>query len=144
ERLEALAAYVPEGQAADLELPAESLAAENLTVFAVDVENEHNAIVVVRAEVNGEAMSLDVPVYSDGDSLVVSGRPALMGPPTRVELQTDSPLETDDAASQELQGVLPGFFEAYVQEPGHLDRYVEADACITALPANSLVFAELS
>src|SRR5690625_2208035 len=50
ERLEALAAYVPEGQAADLELPAEGLTAENLTVFAVDVENENNAIVVVRAE----------------------------------------------------------------------------------------------
>lgn len=144
ERLEALAAYVPEGQAADLELSAESLAAENLTVFAVDVENENNAIVVVRAEVNGEAMSLEVPVYSDGDSLVVSGRPALMGPPSRAELPPGSSFETDDAAAQELQEVLPGFFEAYAQEPGHLDRYVEAQASITPLPANSLEFAELS
>ncbi|GHD36086.1 conjugal transfer protein [Nocardiopsis kunsanensis] len=143
-RLEALAAYVPEGQAPDLELPSEGLTAENLTVFAVDVENENNAIVVVRAEVNGEAMSLEVPVYSDGGSLVVSGRPALMGPPTRAELPSGSSFETDDAAAQELQEVLPGFFEAYAQEPGHLDRYVEAQASITPLPANSLEFAELS
>ncbi|MBE3000172.1 conjugal transfer protein [Nocardiopsis sp. HNM0947] len=144
ERLEALAAYVPEGQAADLELPAESLAAENLTVFAVDVENENNAMVVVRADVNDEPMSLEVPVYSDGDSLVVSGRPALLGAPTRAELPPGASFETDDAAAQELQSVLPGFFEAYAQEPGHLDRYVEADASITPLPANSLEFAELS
>ena len=57
-RLDSLAAFVPEGQAGQFDVPADSLTGENLTVMAVDVLDEYNAVVVIRADVNDEAMSL--------------------------------------------------------------------------------------
>ncbi|NYH53585.1 hypothetical protein HNR06_003174 [Nocardiopsis arvandica] len=144
ERLSDLAAFVPEGEAADLDVPADSLTGENLAVVAVDVADDHNALVVVRADVNGEPMRLDVPVYADGDSLVVSGSPALLAAPTQASLPEGSSFETDPRAREQLEEVLPGFFEAYAGEPAHLERYLEPGATITPLPENSLEFAELS
>ncbi|MFD6949319.1 conjugal transfer protein [Nocardiopsis sp. TSRI0078] len=144
ERLSDLAAFVPEGEAADLDVPADSLTGENLTVVAVDVADDHNALVVVRADVNGEPMRLDVPVYADGDALVVSGSPALLAAPTRASLPEGSSFETDPRAREQLEEVLPGFFEAYAGEPAHLERYLEPGAAIAPLPENSLEFAELS
>ncbi|MGW5879232.1 conjugal transfer protein [Nocardiopsis terrae] len=143
-RQAALAAFVPEGEAGRLNVPADSLTGDNLTVVAVDVSDEYNALVVVRADVNGETMSLQVPVYSDGDSLVLSGRPALLAEPALAELPAGSSFEEDPQVADQLWEVLPGFFEAYAQEPGHLDRYVEPGAAIAPLPANSLEFHELS
>src|SRR5699024_3998718 len=51
-RLNSLAEYMPEGRAADLELPADSLTGKNLTVVGVDVRDEHNAMVTVRGDIN--------------------------------------------------------------------------------------------
>ncbi|WP_159941840.1 MULTISPECIES: conjugal transfer protein [unclassified Nocardiopsis] len=143
-RLSDLAAFVPEGEAAALDVPADSLTGENLTVVAVDVQDEHNALVVVRADVNGEPMRLDVPVYADGDALVVSGRPALLAAPTRASLPEGASFETDPRAEEQLGEVLSGFFEAYAGEPAHLERYVEPGTTIAPLPENSLEFGELS
>lgn len=143
-RLSALAAFVPEGEAEALDVPADSLNGANLTVVAVDVRDEHNASIIVRADVNGEAMRLDVPVYADGDSLVVSGNPAFLAPPTRASLPEGASFETDPQAAEQLMAVLPGFFEAYAGEPAHLERYVEPGVTIAPLPENSLEFGELS
>ncbi|MFY7068707.1 conjugal transfer protein [Nocardiopsis changdeensis] len=143
-RRTALAAFVPEGEAEGLDVPAGSLAGENLAVTAVDVKDDNNALVVVRADVNGEPVSLEVPVYSDGDSLVVSGRPALLAAPARASLPEQAAFDTDPAAAEQLEEVLTGFFGAYAQEPGHLERYVEPGVTIAPLPANTLEFSELS
>ncbi|WP_433698426.1 conjugal transfer protein [Nocardiopsis sp. CA-288880] len=143
-RLSALAAFVPEGEAAGLEVPADSLTGDNLTVVAVDVHDDHNASIIVRADVNGEPMRLDVPVYADGDSLVVAGAPAFLAPPSRASLPEDASFETDPQAAEQLTEVLPGFFEAYAGEPAHLERYVEPGVTIAPLPENSLEFVELS
>ncbi|WP_017545826.1 conjugal transfer protein [Nocardiopsis prasina] len=143
-RLTSLAAFVPDGQVSQLNLPADSLAGENLTVIAVDVRDEHNAVVAIRADVNDEAMSLEVPVYSDGASLVLSGRPALLAAPSQAELPPGPSFDADPQAAEQLGDVLTGFFEAYAEEAGHLDRYVEPGATVTPLPANSVEFSELS
>lgn len=143
-RLSDLAAFVPEGEAAALDVPADSLTGENLTVVAVDVQDDHNGLVVVRADVNGAPLRLDVPVYADDDALVVSGRPALLAAPTQAALPEGSSFETDPQAAEQLGEVLPGFFEAYAGEPAHLERYLEPGSTIAPLPENSLEFAELS
>lgn len=143
-RRAALAAFVPEGEAAALDIPAEALAGENLAVTAIDVKDDNNALVVVRADVNGEPASLEVPVYSDGDSLVVSGHPALLAAPARASLPERAAFDTDPVAAEQLEEVLTGFFGAYAQEPGHLDRYVEPGVTIAPLPANTLEFSQLS
>lgn len=143
-RRSALAAFVPEGEVDSLDLPEGSLNGENLTVVAIDVINDHNALVVVRAHVNDEPMSLQVPVYSDGEALVLSGRPALLAAPAQATLPEGTSYETDSQAAEELTDTLTGFFEVYAEEAGHLDRYVEPGASITPLPANALEFHELS
>ena len=143
-RLDSLAAFVPEGQAGQFDVPADSLTGENLTVMAVDVLDEYNAVVVIRADVNDEAMSLEVPVYSDDSSLVLSGRPALLAAPNQAELPAGSSFDEDPQVAEQLGDVLTGFFEAYAGEPGHLDRYVEPGASVAPLPANSVEFSELS
>ncbi|MBR8742977.1 conjugal transfer protein [Nocardiopsis sp. MG754419] len=143
-RQSALAAFVPEGETGALNLPADSLTGTNLTVVAVDVIDDHNARVVVRADVNGEPMSLQVPVYSDDDALVLSGRPALMAAPAQAALPEGVSYETDEQAAEQLTDTLSGFFEVYAEEAGHLDRYVEPGVTIAPLPANTLEFNELS
>lgn len=143
-RLTDLAAFVPEGEAAALDVPADSLAGKNLAVVAVHVEDDHNAVVVVRADVNDEPMRLDVPVYADGEALVVSGSPALLAAPAQATLPEASSYETDAEAEEQLTEVLSGFFEAYAGEPAHLERYVEPGVTIAPLPQNSLRFGELS
>ena len=142
-RLNALASYVPEGRVAALELPADSLTGENLTVVGVDVRDDHNAMITVRGDINGETMALDVPVYADPDgSLAVAGRPALLAaPPVGAPQQPQA--EADEASAPAIQEMLEGFFEAYAQDD-HLDRYVETGVSIAALPEESLVFAELA
>ncbi|RKS10799.1 conjugative transposon protein TcpC [Nocardiopsis sp. Huas11] len=143
-RLEALAAYVPEGEAAALDAGADSLTGENLTVTSIDVADDNNAVVVVRGDVNGGAMSLEVPVYADGEALAVSGPPALLAAPTRASLPQPASVDEDAQAAEALQGVLNGFFDAYAEGPEHLEQYVERGAAITPLPENSLSIVELS
>ena len=135
-RLEALAAYVPEGEAAALDAGADTLTGENLTVVSIDVADDNNAVVVVRGDVNGGAMSLE--------ALVVSGPPALLAAPTRASLPEPISVEEDPQAAEELQGVLTGFFDAYAEGPEHLEQYVEQGAAIAPLPDNSLRVVELT
>lgn len=143
-RLSDLAAFVPEGAAAGLSVPEGAVSGDNLAVVAVEVQDDHNAIVTVRADVNGHPMSLDVPVYTDGSALVVSGQPALLAVPDRAALPERAAADTDSEAAAALEEVLSGFFEAYAQEPGHLSRYVEPGGSVAELPEDALEFAGLS
>lgn len=141
ERADALAKYVPEGRAAALDLPGAAMTATGIEVLAVDVKDAHNALVRLTADVNGDPMSLDVPVYADQDgALVVSGRPALLAAPARAALPGTPSAEGDARARAELEPHIEGFFEAYAQNHEHLGRYLEPDAAVDALPQGAVEF----
>lgn len=144
DRAEALSEFVPEGEADSFDLSNTSLTGDNVEVIAVDAKDDHNAVVTLSAHINGEPMSLDVPVYAeDATSLVVSGQPALLAAPDKAELPDPSQTDTDSEAREELEPFLTDFFEAYAQTPEHLSRYTEQGANITELPGGSLEFANL-
>lgn len=144
ERANALAAFVPEGRAASFAAEGASLTGENIGVVGVDVRDDHNAVVTLSADINGSAMSLDVPVYAAGaDNFVVSGPPALLAAPGRAELPEPESAETDTAARDELQPRLQNFFTAYAEDTDYLSEFVEPGARIDRLPADSLEFDEL-
>jgi len=110
------------------------------------VKDEHNALVRLAVNVNGEPMTLDVPVYaadSEGTALVVSGRPALLAAPEKASLP-DTSFATDSEARAELEPILKGFFEAYAHNHEHLDRYLEPGAEVTALPGDFLRFGKIT
>ncbi|MEY9213763.1 hypothetical protein ABH917_003209 [Thermobifida halotolerans] len=145
QRADALAEFVPEGRATAFDLPGAELSATGIEVLVVDVKDEHNALVRLAADINGEPMTLDVPVYADqgGTALVVSGRPALLAAPDKATLP-DTSFETDSDARAELEPILRGFFEAYAQNHEHLDRYLESGADIAALPDGVLQFGSVT
>jgi hypothetical protein len=143
ERADALAAFVPEGRATAFNIDG-ALTTEDVRVVATDVRDDHNAVVTLTADVNGEPMSLDVPVYAaDDTSLVVSGPPALLAAPDRAELPEAASAETDAAAREELTPRLEGFFGAYAEDPDYLSSFIEPGARVSPLPQNTLEFAEL-
>ncbi|MDA2809440.1 conjugal transfer protein [Nocardiopsis sp. RSe5-2] len=144
DRAAALAAFVPEGDADEFNVPAGSLTGSEIQVVTVTPEDDNNAVVTLSAQVNGEPMSLDVPVYAeDATSLVVSGPPALLAAPDKAELPEASGVEADSDAREELEPVLTSFFEAYAETPEHLTRYVENGASVARLPQGSLEFGQL-
>lgn len=143
-RAEALAGFVPEGDADSFNVPAGSLSGSEIQVVTVTPEDGANAVVTLSAQVNGAPMSLDVPVYAeDPSSLVVSGPPALLAAPDKAELPQAAGVEPDPQAEEELQPVLTSFFEAYAETPEHLSRYLEDGASVAQLPQGSLEFGQL-
>ncbi|GAA3723044.1 hypothetical protein HDA32_000756 [Spinactinospora alkalitolerans] len=145
ERAETLAEFLPEGRATSFNLTGGELVGENIEVLAVDVKDDNNAVVRLSADVNGNPMSLDVPVYADaaGTALVVSGQPALLAAPGKAELPESPGVQGDSDARDELEPILAGFFEAYAQTPEHLSRYLEPGAEVNALPADTVAFVDL-
>ncbi|MFC7326779.1 conjugal transfer protein [Marinactinospora rubrisoli] len=145
ERADALAAFLPEGRATSLNITGGELTGDNIEVIAVDAQDDNNAVVTLSADVNGQPVSLDVPVYAEdgGAALVVSGQPALLAAPGRAQLPEAPGVESDVDARDELEPILEGFFEAYAQTPEHLSRYLEPDAEVAALPAGTVEFADL-
>src|SRR5690606_21183116 len=146
ERAEALAQFVPEGRVTAFDLPGVQLSATGIEVITVEVKDEHNALVRLAVNVNGEPMTLAVPVYaadSEGTALVVSGRPALLAAPEKASLP-DTSFATDSEARAELEPILKGFFEAYAHNHEHLDRYLEPGAEVTALPGDFLRFGKIT
>ncbi|KUP96399.1 conjugal transfer protein [Thermobifida cellulosilytica] len=144
ERRAALAEFVPEGQSGAFDIPGAELSATGVEVLVVDVHDDNNALVRLAADVNGQPMTLDVPVYADqgGTALVVSGRPALLAAPDKATLP-DRQFETDPQARSELEETIKNFFEAYAQNHEHLDRYLAPGADVTALPSGVLQFGSI-
>ncbi|MBB6173427.1 hypothetical protein HNR23_003487 [Nocardiopsis mwathae] len=145
ERAEALAGFVPEGKVSQLNLSGADLTGRDIQVVAVDPQDDNNAVVTLSADVNGDPMRLDVPVYADDDgtSLVVSGRPALLAAPTKAKLPDPTTTENDSAVREELEPRLKRFFEAYAETPEHLPSYLADGAHFSELPEGSLEFAGL-
>ncbi|TDQ54791.1 conjugal transfer protein [Actinorugispora endophytica] len=146
ERADTLAEFVPEGRATAFDLPGAQMSATGIEVLVVDIKDENNALVRLAADVNGQPMSLDVPVYADqgGTALVVSGRPALLAAPDKADLPDAPSVEGDTEARAELEPHIEGFFEAYAQNHEHLDRYLEPGAAVAALPQDAMEFGALT
>ncbi|GAA2011429.1 hypothetical protein GCM10009799_44590 [Nocardiopsis rhodophaea] len=145
ERAEELAAFVPDGKVAELNLSGAELSGRDIQVVGVDPQDDNSAVVTLSADVNGDPMRLDVPVYAadNGASLVVSGRPALLAAPTKAELPAPKAVENDSGTRDELEPRLKRFFEAYAETPEHLPSYLADGAHVAQLPAGSLEFVEL-
>ncbi len=144
DRAEALADFVPEGQEAAFDNASGALTGENIQVATVDVEDDQNAVITLSVDINGEPMSLDVPVYADENAaMVVSGPPALLAAPATAELPNGDSVENDTDVRDELEPDLEGFFEAYADNPEHLRSYVDSGAGVAELPPNTVTFQEL-
>ncbi|QVQ51512.1 conjugal transfer protein [Spiractinospora alimapuensis] len=145
DRAEALAAFVAEEHIDALSADGAALSGSNIQLSGVDAENDQHGVVTLAAVVNGEPMGLDVPIYADhdGESLVVSGPPALLAAPQLADLEEAEEVETDNAARDEIQDDVESFFDAYAGESDLLDRFIAPDAQVTPLPEDLMTFQRL-
>lgn len=91
-----------------------TLQVQSVQVAGVDARDAHNGTVTVLARTADKWLRLSVPVYAaDGGALVVSGRPALLPPPTKAALPQGGVQDRDTALENELQPFLGTFFQAY-------------------------------
>lgn len=143
ERTEELAEFVPEGQTADYDVPADSeMDVSDLHILGVEASGAHDGVVHLAMHLNDTPMRLDVPVYTEGTSLVVTGQPALLAAPETVEPPEPESVEVDSEAREELETDLAEFFESYAG--GDLpERYLDDEASVTPLPEDALEFVEL-
>lgn len=109
-----LATFLPPG--ADQQLGWNGSGAQRLQfeqVAGVRVLNRHRAVVTLLARAGGHLIELAVPVYAVRGGMVVSGRPALLPPPSNIALPPPRSETGDPAAKLALKRMLPGFFRAY-------------------------------
>ncbi|MGI5326329.1 conjugal transfer protein [Actinomadura nitritigenes] len=91
-----------------------TLQVQSVQVAGVDARDAHNGTVTVLARTADKWLRLSVPVYAAaGGALVVSGRPALLPPPTKAALPQGGVQDRDTALENELQPFLGTFFQAY-------------------------------
>jgi len=103
-------------------------------VAGVTVQNAHNAVVTLLAQVNGHLIALGVPVYSAGGGLVISGEPALLPPPAQVTPPTPPAVTSDPGTQAELARQLPAFFRAFASgDKLTLGRFLASGARISGL-----------
>ncbi|KAB2343948.1 conjugal transfer protein [Actinomadura rudentiformis] len=106
-----------------------TLQVNSVQVAGVDARDANNAIVTVLARSQDKWLRLAVPVYAKDGALVISGRPALLPPPTRATLPQAGVRDRDQALETELKAVLGPFFQAYAQgDPAALARYADGKA----------------
>jgi len=103
-------------------------------VASISVQNSHQAVVTLLAQVSSGLIELGVPVYSSQDGLVVSAEPALLPGPERATPPSASGAANDAVAVTALSGQLPGFFRAYASgNQQTLGRYLAPGAVVTGL-----------
>ncbi|MFB4300681.1 conjugal transfer protein [Actinomadura sp. NTSP31] len=91
-----------------------TLQVQSVQVAGVDARDANDGTVTVLARSADKWLRLSVPVYAaDGGALVISGRPALLPPPTKAALPQGGVQDRDTALESTLQGVLGTFFQAY-------------------------------
>jgi hypothetical protein len=132
-RSQELARFVPAG----VQLPWNGAGTEHLLseqVAGISVTGTRTAVVTLLASVDaGRLLELGVPLYASGDTLSVSGAPALLPAPAlaAVPATTVSP---DQSAEAALTSQLPAFFQAYAAgDPTTLARFAAPGAHITGL-----------
>jgi hypothetical protein len=134
-RSNALAAFLPSGT--DSQLGWNGAGSQDLQseqVASITVQNAHQAIITLLAQVNGRLLELGVPVYSSGGGLVISGEPAFLPAPARVSPPQSSAIATTDTTAQsQLQNQLPAFFRAFASGDSTLSRFLAPGAQVTGL-----------
>lgn len=129
-----LADFVPENALREFTLP-EDITGTRVRIVEVEATDDQHGLVTLSAQVNGEPMHLQVPIYADGAAaLVVAGPPALLPAPAQAALPEQTAPDTDNQAAEAMEPVVAGFLAAYAETPEHLDRYVEPGAHIVPLP----------
>jgi Conjugative transposon protein TcpC len=130
-----LAAFLPPGS--DPQLGWNGAGAQALQfeqVAGVSVISPHQAVVTLLARVGGHLIEVGVPIYATRTGMVVSGRPALLPPPSNVALPAPAAVTQDPAAKRALKRMLPGFFRAYgTGDAARLDPFLPRGTVITGL-----------
>lgn len=135
-----LADFVPEDSLQEFTLP-EGFTGTRVRIVDVEATDDQHGLVTLSAQVNGEPMHLQVPIYADGAAaLVVAGPPALLPAPAQAVLPEQSAPDTDSQTAEAMEPVVSGFLAAYAETPEHLERYAEPGAHIAALPAGAFEF----
>ncbi|MGO9082876.1 MAG: conjugal transfer protein [Streptosporangiaceae bacterium] len=145
ERASELARYLPPGTDAQLGWNgAGSQRLQSEQVASVRVQNAHQAVITLLAQVSGRLIELGVPVYASGGGLVVSGEPALLPAPARAAIPQSTAVSTDPAAQTALLTVLPSFFQAYASgDQATLARFLAPGAHVTGL-GGTVTFGSIS
>ena len=103
-------------------------------VASISVQNAHQAVVTLLAQVSSGLIELGVPIYSAQGGLVVSAEPALLPGPERATPPSSSSSASDPAAVTALTDQLPGFFRAYASgDQEALGRFLASGAVVTGL-----------
>jgi Conjugative transposon protein TcpC len=103
-------------------------------VASISVQNAHQAVVTLLAQVSSGLIELGVPIYSAQGGLVVSAEPALLPGPERATPPSSSSSASDPAAVTALTDQLPGFFRAYASgDQEALGRFLAPGAVVTGL-----------
>jgi Conjugative transposon protein TcpC len=136
QRAQQLAAFIPRGTTDD-QLGwngVGSMQLQSEQVAGIDVQDNQHALVQVLARVNNKLMEFSVPVYASAGNMTVSGEPALVPAPAPASLPPASAPETDTAAQDALQTLLPSFFQAYgTGNSATLGRFLAKGASVSGL-----------
>ncbi|WP_328593967.1 conjugal transfer protein [Actinomadura macrotermitis] len=120
-----------------------ALQVQSVQVAGVDARDANNATVIVLARNQDKWLRLAVPVYADKNgALVISGRPALLPPPTKAALPDSGVRDRDSALEGELTPVLGLFFQAYAGgDQAALSRFADG----TTIPglAGTVTFSQV-
>lgn len=136
QRAQQLAAFIPQG-GTDAQLGWNGLGTMQLQseqVAGIDVRDSQHALVQLLARINNQLMQFSVPVYASGGKMAVSGQPALLPAPAQASIPPAATPNTDAAAQDALQGLLPSFFQAYASgDTATLGRFLAKGASISGL-----------
>ncbi len=139
QREQALEAFVPPSvSAADPNLGWNGVGQVNLQslqVAGIKVQDPRHAVVTLLALISGQLTELGVPVAAAGGGLVVSGEPAWLPAPQRIQPPaTTVPKGSDQVARSQLMNELPAFFRAYASgDSVALSRFLAPGTSLTGL-----------
>jgi Conjugative transposon protein TcpC len=145
QRASNLTPFIPVGSSAEFGwngAGSQQLQAEQ--VASISVQNAHQAVVTLLAQVSSGLIELGVPIYATPDGLVVSAEPALLPGPGRATPPSASGAANDPAALAALSAQLPGFFRAYASgDQQALGRFLAPGAAVTGL-GGAVTFGSIS
>ncbi|MFC6878302.1 conjugal transfer protein [Actinomadura yumaensis] len=130
QRAEQLRTFVPDGTDAQFGWNGVgTLQLQSVQVAGVDARDANNATVTLLARSADKWFRLAVPVYAKNSALVISGRPALLPPPTKAALPQEGVKDRDTALEGELKPFLGTFFGAYAHgDQAALSRFSDGTA----------------
>lgn len=99
----------------------------------IQVQNSTNAIVTVAAETNQNRwLYLAIGVRAGNGGAVVTGLPAFVPPPPKLNVSTPTAIQPDQQVTAAMQPILNGFFAAWGASSPSLPRYLAPQASLAA------------